>query len=120
MIKNLCERDQRASAESLQSAGGSRLLLQEEEEARTSALRDDEEQNSQMMKMTKARGKDTIRAAEEELRAEDVSFLQNYKAAVTRVLQTPGLQHLEQDEGHGVLQSCGSGSQLCSSRTPPV
>ncbi|KAM3857790.1 E3 ubiquitin-protein ligase TRIM39-like [Diretmus argenteus] len=67
-------------------------FLQEEEEARIAALREEEEQKSQMMKQ-KAEGlsreisalSDTIRAIEKELRAEDVSFLLNYKATVERV-----------------------------------
>ncbi|XP_041806202.1 nuclear factor 7, ovary-like [Chelmon rostratus] len=71
-------------------------FLQEEEEARITALREEEEQKSQMMKeQIEALSReitalsDTIRATEEELRAEDVSFLQNYKAAVERVQQRP-------------------------------
>ncbi|XP_070814928.1 E3 ubiquitin-protein ligase TRIM35-like [Chaetodon trifascialis] len=71
-------------------------FLQDEEEARISALREEEEQKSQMMKehiedlsREIAALSDTIRATEEELRAEDVSFLQNYKAAVERVQQRP-------------------------------
>ena len=69
-------------------------FLQEEEEARISALREEEEQKSQMMKK-KIEGlskdiaalSDTIRTTEEELRAADVSFVQNYEAAVKRVQQ---------------------------------
>ena len=69
-------------------------FLEEEEEARMAALREEEEQKSQMMKekieslsrdITSL--SDTIRTTEDELRAEDVSFLLNYKAAVERVQQ---------------------------------
>ncbi|XP_035025307.2 E3 ubiquitin-protein ligase TRIM39-like [Hippoglossus stenolepis] len=71
-------------------------FLEEEEEARMAALREEEEQKSQMMKeKIEALSRDitalsdTIRTTEDELRAEDVSFLLNYKAAVERVQQHP-------------------------------
>ena len=58
---------------------------------------DDEEQESQMKKKkrkrTKALGKDTIRATEEELRAEDILLVdpQQPSGALIRRGQTPGL-----------------------------
>ncbi|XP_030579705.1 nuclear factor 7, brain-like [Archocentrus centrarchus] len=67
-------------------------FLAEEEEARLAALREEEEQKSRMMKeRMEALSREiaalshTVRATEEELRAEDVSFLHSYKAAVERV-----------------------------------
>uniref|UniRef100_A0A3B4TP63 Uncharacterized protein n=1 Tax=Seriola dumerili TaxID=41447 RepID=A0A3B4TP63_SERDU len=69
-------------------------FLQEEEEARITALREEEELKSHMMKeKMEALSREiaalshTVRATEDELRAEDLSFLKNYKAAVDRVQQ---------------------------------
>ncbi|CAB1323805.1 unnamed protein product, partial [Coregonus sp. 'balchen'] len=69
-------------------------FLQDEEAARIASLREEEEQKSQMMKKKKKKIEemnkeisslsDTIRAAEEEQGAEDITFLQNYKATVGR------------------------------------
>uniref|UniRef100_A0A3B4VB55 Uncharacterized protein n=1 Tax=Seriola dumerili TaxID=41447 RepID=A0A3B4VB55_SERDU len=71
-------------------------FLEEEEEARITALREEEEQKSRMMRekiealsREIAALSDTIRATEDELRAEDVSFLRNYKVTVERVQQRP-------------------------------
>ncbi|CAB1426573.1 unnamed protein product, partial [Pleuronectes platessa] len=71
-------------------------FLEEEEAARMTALREEEEQKSRMMKdkiESLSRDitalSDTIRTTEDKLRAEDVSFLLNYKAAVERVQQRP-------------------------------
>ncbi|XP_033934284.1 nuclear factor 7, brain-like [Pseudochaenichthys georgianus] len=73
-------------------------FLEEEEEDRLAALREEEEQKRRMMKEKMeavsreiAALSHTVRATEEELRAEDVSFLLNYKAAVER-LQRPLLE----------------------------
>ncbi|XP_065811310.1 zinc-binding protein A33-like [Labrus bergylta] len=67
-------------------------FLQEEEEFRMFSLKAEEEWKRQRVKETIealnreiAALSDTIRVTEDELRADDVSFLQNYKAAVNRV-----------------------------------
>ncbi|KAM9486309.1 E3 ubiquitin-protein ligase TRIM39-like [Clarias gariepinus] len=79
-------------------------FLRDEEATRITALREEEEQKSQMTKekienlsRDISSLSDTIRATEEEMRAEDVSFLQNYKATVKRAQST--LQHPEELSG---------------------
>ncbi|XP_060951871.1 zinc-binding protein A33-like [Limanda limanda] len=75
-------------------------FLQKEEEARITALRKEEEQKSGVMRQRIealsreiAALSETIRITEEELKTADVSFLQNYNAAVERVKQ----RHLLED-----------------------
>ncbi|KAJ8362102.1 hypothetical protein AAFF_G00396660, partial [Aldrovandia affinis] len=70
-------------------------FLKDEEAARIAALREEEEQKSQMMKekiekMTEEISSlsEQIRAIEQELGAEDVSFLQSYKDTVKRYVNS--------------------------------
>ncbi|XP_048093063.1 zinc-binding protein A33-like [Alosa alosa] len=74
-------------------------FLRDEEAARIAALREEEEQKSQMMKekiekMSREISSlsDTIRAIDDEMGADDISFLQSYKSTVERAqctLQDP-------------------------------
>ncbi|XP_047671036.1 E3 ubiquitin-protein ligase TRIM35-like isoform X2 [Tachysurus fulvidraco] len=79
-------------------------FLRDEEAVRVAALREEEEQKSQMMKEKIEKLSrdisslsDTIRDIEDEMRAEDILFLQNFKATVKRAQCT--LQHPEELSG---------------------
>ncbi|KAF7709245.1 zinc-binding protein A33-like isoform X1 [Silurus meridionalis] len=79
-------------------------FLRDEEASRLAALREEEKQKSQIMKEKIEKLSrdistlsDTIRAIEKEMSAEDVLFLQNYKATVERAQCT--LQHPEELSG---------------------
>uniref|UniRef100_A0A4W6EH54 RING-type domain-containing protein n=1 Tax=Lates calcarifer TaxID=8187 RepID=A0A4W6EH54_LATCA len=100
-------------------------FLEEEEEARMAALREEEEQKSQMMKEKMEALSREIAALSHTVRATRGRAERSPAAlrSSDRPGQTPGqpdLQHLEQDEGHGLLQSCGSGPKYCWSKTDPV
>ncbi|KAJ7990983.1 hypothetical protein DPEC_G00292520 [Dallia pectoralis] len=70
-------------------------LLQDDEAARIAALRREADQKSQMIKKNIEQMSsdistlsNTIQATEEELRAEDISFLQNFKATMKKAVCT--------------------------------
>lgn len=74
-------------------------FLRDEEEARIAVLKEEEEQKTGMMKKhTEALSRDIevlsdmVGATEEELRADDVTFLQLYSAAAKRIQQHPLLE----------------------------
>ncbi|XP_072315005.1 zinc-binding protein A33-like [Eucyclogobius newberryi] len=73
-----------------------RAFLQKEEQARIRALRSEVQQKNSLMEqrvtaLTQEMNtlSESIRQTEEELKAQDVPFLQNYSAAVRRVQQAP-------------------------------
>ncbi|XP_062391038.1 zinc-binding protein A33-like [Sardina pilchardus] len=72
-------------------------FLLNEEAARIAALREEEEQKSQMMKEKISSPPATIRAIAEQMDADDITFLQNYKSTVERAHHT--LQNLKEDSG---------------------
>ncbi|KAG5282966.1 hypothetical protein AALO_G00036730 [Alosa alosa] len=123
-------------------------FLQDEESSRIAALRKEKKQASQMMKekiekMSREISSlsNTIRVIAEEMRADDVTFLQNYKSTVERAqctLQDPEMvsgvlinvvEHLDNinakvwkkmKEIVKHSHSCDSESQQCAPRSNPV
>ncbi|KAG5283838.1 hypothetical protein AALO_G00046710 [Alosa alosa] len=59
-------------------------FLRNEEKARISAVREEEEQKSQMMKERISTPPATVRAIAEQMEADDITFLQNYKSTMER------------------------------------
>ncbi|XP_077407387.1 tripartite motif-containing protein 75-like [Vanacampus margaritifer] len=73
-----------------------RRFLQAEEEARLSAVREEEEEKSRMMKekiqalsRDMAALSDEIRSTEEQLTSDPVSFMKNFKDAMTKIQKLP-------------------------------
>ncbi|XP_077407437.1 E3 ubiquitin-protein ligase TRIM35-like [Vanacampus margaritifer] len=73
-----------------------RRFLQAEEEARLSAVREEEEEKSRMMKekivalsRDMAALSDEIRSTEEKLTSDPVSFMKNFKTAMTKIQKLP-------------------------------
>ncbi|XP_041927050.1 E3 ubiquitin-protein ligase TRIM35-like isoform X2 [Alosa sapidissima] len=114
-------------------------FLRDEEAARIAALREEEEQKSQMMKekiekMSREISSlsDTIRAVEQEMRADDITFLQSpvHTAGSREGFRSsdqcgkapgqPEVQSLGEDAGHCSVHSYDSGSQHCTPISHPV
>ncbi|XP_012673801.1 E3 ubiquitin-protein ligase TRIM35-like [Clupea harengus] len=92
-IKNQAEQTEHLLKEEFEKL---HQFLREEENFRLGALKEEEEQNNQMMKkkIDELESEieslsDQIRALEEDLEAEDLSFLQNYKAMAERIQYSP-------------------------------